>query len=162
MNQLVNNIQYVIDSILDTHDLFNEGFIHSYWNPNRGLDDSKSNYFYIRQVERQVNPTYSFSSDVDSNAYTIGAEYYLVADVRNVEMKRAVEILVAHLEMCYPGIGVLGVDDDPWFIFNSETQFVIPGGGLLTHYLPLIRIRFEMFEPFNNNCREILCKDCLQ
>lgn len=157
---LINNIQHIIDSILETHDLFNEGFIHSYWNPDNGVTDAKNNYFYIRQVEREVNPTYSFANDGDSNSYTIGAEYYLVADIKGYKAKRAVEILVNHLESCYPGVGVLGVDDDPWFIFNSETQFVMPGGGLLTHYLPLIRIRFELFEPFNNSCKELLCKQC--
>ena len=140
--------------------MFREGFVHSYWNPDKGIDDMKSNYFYIRQVERTINPTYTFDGDNESNAYTIGAEFYLVADVHGFEMKRVIEILVAHLEHCTPGVGVLGVDDDPYFIFNQETQFIIPGGGLLKAPLPLIRIRFQLFEPFNNSCNEILCTNC--
>lgn len=155
---VVDSIDNIIQSVLDTHDLFTEGFVHSYWNPNAGIDDSKANYFYIRQLERRTNPTYTFSHDEDSNAYSIGAEFYFVADIRGFEMKRAIEILVAFLEKCTPGIGVLGVDDDPYFIFNQETQFL--GGGLLAKPLPLIRIRFQLFEPFNNSCNDILCTNC--
>ena len=157
---IVDSLNTIITSILETHDVFTEGFVHSYWNPDKGIDDLKSNYFYVRQVERTVNPTYVFTGDEDSNAYSIGAEFYLVADVRGYDQKRVIEILVAHLEKCTPGVGVLGVDDDPYFIFNQETQFSLQGGGLLTKPLPLVRIRFQLFEPFNNSCSEILCTNC--
>ena len=157
---IVEGINNIIQSILERHDLFQNGFLHSYWNPDKGIDDSQSNYFYIRQLERRVNPTYTFTHDEDTNAYDIGAEFYLVADITGVDEKQAIEILVSHLERCTPGVGVLGVDDDPYFIFNQETQFLIDGGGLLTNPLPLIRIRFQLYEPFRIGCKEILCKAC--
>ena len=148
---IVDRVYQLIDHLLEKYSIFQEGFLHSYYNPNRGIDDSKRDYFYIRQNLRGTQSTYEFYRDADTDQLGIRAQFYLVASLDSVDMRKAIEILVTDIESCYVDVSINSVDDDPYYIFLDEL------GAPLTNYLPLIRIGMIIQQPFRE-CKEDICK----
>jgi hypothetical protein len=141
---LGTEIKDLVEHIKAKQPIFQGGFVYDPDSDEgfEGIDDSMSNYFYIRKATDDEGRNYEFTdTDFEADDTTITGNYFLVAEFEKiVNVDKAMWLLIGNLRS-YPHfveMRLISAGDDAEAIYREETK-----GDEIKVTKKIVRIEFQ-------------------